>query len=222
MYLAFMQTQSSDLARDCSFLQTVMVSVMIICLDYAFGTLRWAPTVFDGSRPGYFNLGRRLALLLGCSEKNRNGSIVKLLYPFLAILTLSFFTGCGQSDLFPTSPASGFVKLNGQPLIGAHVWLIPKSKEHNDATTVVRPQGMTSDDGKFVLTTYLQNDGAPIGEYDAIVLHGNNDPDVEQPKEVKTVKTPNVPMHYKDAKTSGLVVKIKKGENVIPLELKSR
>ena len=141
---------------------------------------------------------------------------------WLIMVAIGCVSGCNQSDLFPTSPAAGIVKLNGQPLPGAHVWLVPKSKVHTDAKTVVRPQGMTGSDGKFVLTTYLQNDGAPIGEYDAIVLHGDNDPDADPTANTKPAKTAFVPMRYKDVKTSGLLVTIKDGENDIPLELKSR
>ena len=74
-----------------------------------------------------------------------------------------------------------------------------------------------------MLTTYVQNDGAPAGEYDAIVLHGDNDPDAAaEESNAKSTKVA-VPMKYKDAKTSGLPITIKKvGPNVISLELKTK
>ena len=141
----------------------------------------------------------------------------------LALFSIATLTGCGSSDQFGTFKAEGTVTLNDKPLSDAHVWLLPKEKPLQDATLVVRPQGRTGRDGKFVLTTYLQDDGAPAGEYDAIVLHGANDPDAgdEEPK-APTNKIA-VPMKYKDAKTSGLLVTIKKGEaNVLPLNLKTK
>ncbi len=138
-------------------------------------------------------------------------------------LAIGFLSGCGSNDQFGTFKAAGTVSLNGKPLSDAHVWLLPREKNHQDATLVVRPQGRTGLDGKFVLTTYLQDDGAPEGEYDAIVLHGENDPDAAAvDAKAKTGKIA-VPMKYKDAKTSGLSVTIKKGEaNAIPLELKTK
>ena len=99
-------------------------------------------------------------------------------YLFASVLiAIGTISGCGSNDQFGTFKAEGTVTLNGKPLSDAHVWLLPKEKNHQEAVLVVRPQGRTGRDGKFVLTTYLQDDGAPAGEYDAIVLHGENDPD---------------------------------------------
>ena len=67
------------------------------------------------------------------------------------------------------------------------------------------------------------HDGAPEGEYDAIVLHGANDPDDGDEEPQAPTKKIAVPMKYKDAKTSGLLVTIKKGEtNALPLNLKTK
>lgn len=141
----------------------------------------------------------------------------------LSLVMIAFITGCESSDQFETFKAEGNVTLNGKPLADAHVWLVPREKPHQDAIVVVRPQGRTGQDGKFVLTTYLQNDGAPEGQYDAIILHGANDPDAA-PEESSMKPTRNsVPMKYKDAKTSGLLITIKNGtDNVIPLDLKTK
>ncbi len=145
-------------------------------------------------------------------------------YLFSSVLiAIGTISGCGSNDQFGTFKAEGTVTLNGKPLSDAHVWLLPKEKNHQEAVLVVRPQGRTGRDGNFVLTTYLLDDGAPSGEYDAIVLHGENDPDAaSEDAKAKTTKIA-VPMKYKDAKTSGLLVTIKKGEaNVISLDLKTK
>jgi len=141
----------------------------------------------------------------------------------LVITLIGALAGCGSNDQFGTFKADGTVTLNGKPLGDAHVWLLPKETAHKEAILVVRPQGRTTVDGKFILTTYLQNDGAPAGEYDAIVLHGDNDPDAAaEESNAKSTKVA-VPMKYKEAKTSGLPVTIKKdGPNVISLELKTK
>ncbi len=151
-----------------------------------------------------------------------SGDFAKYLFAMVFVSLVTLF-GCDSNDRFGTFKTEGMVTLNGKPLSDAHVWLLPKGKNHQDAELVVRPQGRTGRDGKFVLTTYLQDDGAPAGEYDAIVLHGENDPDASS--EDATAKTGKiaVPMKYKDAKTSGLLVTIKKGDaNVIPLDLKTK
>jgi len=141
----------------------------------------------------------------------------------IVVVSICTFSGCNPSDQFGTIKAEGTVTLNGQPLSDAHVWLLPKAKTHQEATLVVRPQGRTGLDGKFVLTTYYQDDGAPVGEYDAVVLHGENDPDAAAEESKSKTKSVAVPMKYKDAKTSGLQVIIKNGEmNAIPLDLKSK
>jgi hypothetical protein len=139
------------------------------------------------------------------------------------LMTMGGMLGCTPSDQFPTMRAEGTVTLNGKPLSDAHVWLLPKEKNHQEAVLVVRPQGRTGRDGKFVLTTYLQDDGAPAGEYDAVILHGDNDPDAAAEDTKGNTGKLVVPMKYKDAKTSGLIVTIKAGDaNVIPLDLKSK
>ena len=116
--------------------------------------------------------------------------------------------------------------LDGTPLAGAQVWLLPKSPEHLNAPVIIRPQGVTDAEGKFVLTTYYKDDGAPKGEFDIIVLFGDVDPDAEtsQPtsKGGKKSKGPIVPHKYKDASTSGLSTTIKSSDNGIILELKSK
>lgn len=141
----------------------------------------------------------------------------------LLFISLGTLAGCESKDQFKTFKAEGTVTLNGKALSDAHVWLLPNEAAYKEAQVVVRPQGRTGVDGKFVLTTYLQNDGAPVGEYSAIVLHGDNDPDAASEGPIAKTGKVAVPMKYKDAKTSGLLVTIKQDDvNVIPLELKTK
>ena len=141
-------------------------------------------------------------------------------------MTLLCVAGCGGKGVYPTQPAGGVVTFDGAPLEGARVWLLPKSAEFLNAPVLVRPQGLTGADGKFVLTTYYTDDGAPAGEFDIIVLHGEVDPDGDsatpKSKAGKKNRGPVIPHKYKDGKTSGLSATIKSGENNITLDLKSK
>jgi hypothetical protein len=144
-------------------------------------------------------------------------------FRFGAVLLFAALAGCGDKSQFKTYSAEGTVTLNGNPLAGAHVWLLPKNTEHQNAQIVVRPQGTTNSEGKFTLTTYYQNDGAPLGEYDVIVLHGDIDPDADSGESKgKKSKKPIVPHKYKDAKTSGLSTTVASGDNHIKLELTTK
>ncbi len=145
------------------------------------------------------------------------------MHPYsMLMIVIGTLSGCGSTEQFGTYQAEGTVTLNGKPLSDAHVWLLPKEKSHQDASLVVRPQGRTGRDGKFVLTTYYQDDGAPAGAYDAIVLHGENDPDAAAEDVKSKTARAAVPMKYKNAKSSGLFVTIKNSPNVIPLDLKTK
>jgi hypothetical protein len=61
-----------------------------------------------------------------------------------------------------TVPVSGQVLVNGQPAVGVQITfhLIGEMPERG-----FFPSGITKEDGKFVLETYHQADGAPPGDY---------------------------------------------------------
>jgi hypothetical protein len=63
---------------------------------------------------------------------------------------------------------SGRVLVNGQPAVQALVMLFDVSETPPEGqTTVIRPQGWTDAEGRFLLTSSptTMNDGAPAGEY---------------------------------------------------------
>lgn len=77
----------------------------------------------------------------------------------LGALGLLCVSGCGEeSDQVPVYKVSGTVTYNGEPIEGAQVVFIPV--EQGPAAT-----GTTDSDGKYQLTTYAAEDGAPAGEY---------------------------------------------------------
>jgi hypothetical protein len=114
-------------------------------------------------------------------------------------------------------PATGRVVLNGKPVAGAEVWLVPTSGELKGQNPTIAPYGKTAADGTFSLTTYAPNDGAPAGQYTAKVIcekrvkNAAPNPDDDRPA------TRNVlPARYADPDRSGLTVTIQPGNNVIP------
>ncbi|MEM7558138.1 MAG: hypothetical protein AAF394_03370, partial [Planctomycetota bacterium] len=71
--------------------------------------------------------------------------------------------GCEGSWEASTYPAMGSISINGQIPEGAVVEL----RSVGDAPDVrdSRPWGLVDASGNYTLTTYKQNDGAPVGEY---------------------------------------------------------
>ena len=75
------------------------------------------------------------------------------------VLGTSLLTGCGGGADRPAMvPVSGTVNYNGSPVEGATVTFAA-------GTSARSSTGVTDSSGKFKLTTFDTNDGAPVGEY---------------------------------------------------------
>lgn len=75
--------------------------------------------------------------------------------------------GCGpKSDRLPVFPVSGTLVYKGQPLPNALVAFHPTDKSDPRATS---SRATTDAEGKFSLSTYEANDGAPAGQYKVTV-----------------------------------------------------
>lgn len=75
--------------------------------------------------------------------------------------------GCGggvEEGRLAVRPAGGKVTVGGQPAAGVLVVLYP-APGTPAALAGVKPSGTTGEDGSFQLSTYEQNDGAPVGDY---------------------------------------------------------
>ena len=90
-------------------------------------------------------------------------------------ILLSFFCalalvgGCGKKGpKIAVFPVSGTVTYNDKPLSGATVSYVPSSPD------APRSSGITDDDGRFSLKTYLSGvevyNGAPAGDYKVVVI----------------------------------------------------
>lgn len=131
----------------------------------------------------------------------------------VAMVTL---TGCGGSDSnrVTVHPASGAIQFRGQPISGALVSLHSKDGAGTGAPS---PRATVGPDGKFALSTYEGQDGAPEGDY---VLTVQWYKPIRQGNEV--VGGPNVlPQKYALARTSDVKIKIAAGENHLqPIQLR--
>ena len=87
-----------------------------------------------------------------------------------ALLAAIAFAGCGEppKDVPQVAlhPFTGIVNVNGKPAGGAMVSLHAAGKPE---LGVVTPHGVTDETGKFSLTTYQPDDGAPEGKYQVTV-----------------------------------------------------
>jgi len=73
-------------------------------------------------------------------------------------LVLCGFIGCGPS-LPPPVPVAGTIKYQGKPIEQGRILLVPENEESGE------PAGGAIKDGKFVLTTREDGDGAVPGRY---------------------------------------------------------
>ena len=142
----------------------------------------------------------------------------------ICLVTICFVAaGCGSrgSHLPKTVPASGVVTLDGKPVDGAQVVLVPAGEGATGA------YGTTDASGRFSLRAYDEKDGAIPGEYKVQVsktvevrLDGaKGSLDGGDPVRFEH----GVPGKYTGAKTSGLTVNIPdSGNRDIKLALTSK
>ncbi|HJZ91609.1 MAG TPA: hypothetical protein VKE40_12110 [Gemmataceae bacterium] len=115
--------------------------------------------------------------------------------------------GCSNKRI-KTYPVSGQVLYNGDPLKGVDIALHPMDPKND---TGYPPHATTDANGKFTLTTFLKDDGAPAGEFRVAVAFAVEavDEGSDQGKRLSF----QVPEKYHRAETSGLSITIKPGSN---------
>jgi tetratricopeptide (TPR) repeat protein len=133
----------------------------------------------------------------------------------LALIGLGFWFN--RSDQVRVYPAHGQAFLDGKPIPNASIRLDPVWTKN---PAFPRPRAIVDQDGSFVLETYGEEDGAPVGEYKVsvqlLVKTGKKDESEggELPRNI-------LPAKYGNFETSGLRLQIQEGANALPaLELK--
>lgn len=141
--------------------------------------------------------------------------------------------GCGsEREVLATHPVTGKVTLDGKPLSGAEIWLVPTdaNEKVKNVKFTVRPYAKSKSDGTFVVTSYLTDDGAPAGDYAVMVVVEGGQANSQEEREDDMPAAPKpkgrrrspVPAKYSDPTTSGLAFKVVEGANELVLELKSK
>jgi hypothetical protein len=133
---------------------------------------------------------------------------IAALVMFFIFFSSSLF---GKSNRVVVHRAQGKAEFDGAAIPNAVICLYPVELKLKDCAP---PQGTVKPDGTFVLGTYGKDDGAPAGEYKVTVqwFEKLDFKDLELGRKPKNL----LPPKYASAETSGLIVRIEKGENHIP------
>lgn len=115
--------------------------------------------------------------------------------------------GCGSDDRVQVHPVKGQVFHRGQPAAGALVVLHPQEESEHDFS-MGYPRGTVDETGKFSLSTYQADDGAPVGNYTVTIEWRL--PVAEDVEELGPDKLRGT---YADPGQSGLTATIQEGEN---------
>ena len=130
-------------------------------------------------------------------------------------------TGCGDGKI-ARYPVTGTVLVNGQPAEGVLVVFCPT--EGPEEVQRERPFGNTDASGKFELTTFTPQDGAPAGQYKVMArwaaptrpVSAEEDPN-RQPAAMDRLR-----YKYINPDASGLTATVEEGPTEIPpFELKT-
>jgi len=133
-----------------------------------------------------------------------------------AAAALLLFCLCLRTNLFgmpahvAVYPVRGQVLFEGRATPNANILLEPVGTKDPG---VPRPHAIVKDDGSFVLGTYGNGDGAPVGDYKVLVQW------FAQPEggDFDGGLPPNLlPARYGKFETSGLSVHVQKGDNQVP------
>jgi hypothetical protein len=137
----------------------------------------------------------------------------------IAIFTVQTLPGCDDGKL-KVYPVHGTVNVDGKPAAGAMVIFCPLD-DSNQKLQRERPFGTTGADGKFTLTTFVKDDGAPVGEYKVLVQWaappkpgGDRDRDSGSPDRLKG--------RYMNLEKTPLTAKIEGTTELAPYDLKTQ
>jgi len=145
-----------------------------------------------------------------------------------AAMGFMFLSGCGGGDKWvegrpPVYPVSGQVMYQGKPLEGASVTFSPVEGEGSEFGA----SGQTNAEGRYSLTTFTQDDGAPAGRYHVtvtkatpIVYPDPRDPSTVNLPPLKVEQKHLIPEKYSSPKTTDLEAEVSDSdENEFNFEL---
>ncbi len=122
---------------------------------------------------------------------------------------LVLLAGCRETR--PTTyPVSGRLTRGGRPLAHADLRFY---ETDGQASPMARPYATTDADGRFVVSTFGMNDGAPAGQYQVSLSWKGELPGV--PPDQRDAWPERLPSRYADAATSGIRVRVTPGDNAL-------
>jgi hypothetical protein len=137
--------------------------------------------------------------------------------------------GCRGDARVPVSPVRGQLMYQGRGIEGATVILHP-AEGVDEAANKFRPFANTDAEGRFVLKTYTDDDGAPRGTYRVSVVFAgirgaSSSDDAKAPAAAGSERSsPAIPLSvrqkYSNVDTAGITVTIHEGQNELePINL---
>ncbi len=129
----------------------------------------------------------------------------------VACLVLCFaLSGCGSKPAWEvTHPVKGLLTYKGKPVANADLAFFPQDSSYPDT---VRPRARTKEDGSFIVWTYNEGDGAPVGSYKVTAVHN----EIGISKEAVVAKPNDLPPKYSTLEGTDLQITVKEGENQLP------
>jgi len=130
------------------------------------------------------------------------------------VLLVALLPGCRKKGWLETYPVKGAVLVDGKPAKDVFVSFHPKE---GVGDRPYLPSGQTNENGEFVLSTFVEGDGAPAGEYDVTVTW---------PVRFNPISTlwegDKLNGRYRDKAKPAVTITIeKKPQELAPFELKS-
>jgi hypothetical protein len=122
-------------------------------------------------------------------------------------LGISGLPGCGDKRK-PVFPVRGQVLVDGRPAENAII--IFHSLDPPGSSREPRPRAVIGPDGRFEVTTYEPNDGAPAGNYRISVIWKTKS--LVGDSDEKNL----LPVRYMSPRTSGLSATVEEGPNDLP------
>jgi len=128
------------------------------------------------------------------------------------LILLPALTGCGGSD-FQVAAVSGKVTLDGAPLAGAKVLLLPQAHA-DDGMAGPSSYGLTDETGQYTVQTVnllekSRSPGAVVGTHRVAITTLTTEPDPNDPVSRDLVQTPErIPPPYNDLRRSPLRLEV--------------
>jgi hypothetical protein len=142
-----------------------------------------------------------------------HGNIVAV----IALGGIAMIFGCGDGKI-TRYPVTGSVLVDGQTVEGVQIVFIPI--EGSEEFLRERPAGYTGPDGKFELTTFGTNDGAPAGDYKVMIRwfppNPQSAPATRDDRQRAAAVPDRLGGRYANPDETGLTATVPKGGGEIP------